>query len=303
MPRKRPTAAGLHFSHYVTSAVLEGSSRRIRMSDQQQRVASIFDINLRAGLVTAFFVGILATSTLAAPVAQAQTFQIIHTFSGPDGANPMVGLTMDRVGNLYGTTEYGGTAEGYCAPGCGTVFKLGRKGSGWVFNPLYSFQGGSDGAYPEARVIVGPNSSLYGTTTKGGEPGNCYEWPGCGTVFNLKPPPTRPAAVLSPWLETVLYRFQGAPDGSYPMGEVAFDQAGNLDGSTSAGGVYGHIYSGTIFELTPSNGVWTESILYSFVRAEPNGVAFDQVGNLYGTTFELSLRRGGCCGVDRPSDY
>jgi len=216
----------------------------------------------------------------------AQTYTVIHNFTGPDGATPMVGLTMDKAGNLYGTTEYGGTGgEGYCgSSGCGTVFKLAHKSSGWVFNPLYSFQGGSDGAYPEARVVIGADGSFYGTTTKGGEPGDCYGWPGCGTVFNLKPSPARPKTALSPWTETVLYRFQGTPDGSYPAGEMAFDYTGSLYGATSGGGAYGHDYSGTIFELAPSNGGWTESVLYSFQQAEPNGVTFDQAGNLDGTT-------------------
>src|SRR5271166_2865561 len=196
-----------------------------------------------------------ALTVASAPITHAQTFTVLHTFTGADGATPMVGLTMDKAGNLYGTTQDGGTGgEGYCASACGTVFKLARKGSGWVFYRLYSFKGGSDGAYPRSRVVIGPDSSLYGTTSEGGEPGDCYQLPGCGTVFNLKPSPTRPASVLSPWLETVLYRFQGAPDGSYPEGEMTFDQAGNLYGSTSAGGAYGHIYSGTIFELAPSNG-------------------------------------------------
>jgi len=226
-----------------------------------------------------------ALTVASAPITHAQTFTVLHTFTGADGATPMVGLTMDKAGNLYGTTQDGGTGgEGYCASACGTVFKLARKGSGWVFYRLYSFKGGSDGAYPRSRVVIGPDSSLYGTTSEGGEPGDCYQLPGCGTVFNLKPSPTRPASVLSPWLETVLYRFQGAPDGSYPNGELAFDKAGNLYGATSSGGAYGHIYSGTIFALAPSNGGWTESILYSFQQAEPNGVTSDSAGNLYGTT-------------------
>jgi len=82
---------------------------------------------------------------------------------------------MDRGGNLYGTTSAGGA-------GCGTVFKLTHTGSAWVETTLYTFQGGMDGAMPQARVVFGPDGTLYGTTTYGGS--------GAGTVFNLRPPAT-----------------------------------------------------------------------------------------------------------------
>ncbi len=82
----------------------------------------------------------------AIPAVQAQTYTDIHTFTGGDGANPYAGLTMDRAGNLYGTTEYGGTHICFQTEnlGCGTVFKLTHGGSGWVFSELYDFTGGAD---------------------------------------------------------------------------------------------------------------------------------------------------------------
>src|SRR5208282_1206071 len=87
--------------------------------------------------------------------AQAQTLTVVHDFTGgQDGANPVAGLTMDRAGNLEGTASQGG------AGGNGVVFRLTRKGSGWVFSPLYSFQGGNDGSAPVARVIIVPDGSL-----------------------------------------------------------------------------------------------------------------------------------------------
>ena len=71
-------------------------------------------------------------------------------------------VTIDRAGNLYGTAAYGGQS------GYGTVYKLSLRG-GWVLSPLYEFQGLSgDGAYPLARVVFGPDGSLYGTTVNGG---------------------------------------------------------------------------------------------------------------------------------------
>ena len=120
---------------------------------------------------------------VVAQSAQAQTYTVLHSFTGgQDGANPWAGLSMDRAGNLYGTTFFGGYNQGYCDPGgCGAIFKLARKGPGWVFSPLYSFQGNNDGANPQARVSIGPNSVLYGTTFAGGS------WNG-GTVFSLRPP-------------------------------------------------------------------------------------------------------------------
>jgi uncharacterized repeat protein (TIGR03803 family) len=90
--------------------------------------------------------------------AQAQTFKVIHTFTGgADGAWPLAGLTMDQAGNFYGTTAVGGR-------GSGTVYSLSKKGHNWVFNPLYAFNGGTDGFDPWSGVTMGPDGSLYGTT-------------------------------------------------------------------------------------------------------------------------------------------
>ena len=83
-----------------------------------------------------------------------------------------------------------------------------------------------------------------------------------GTVFELRPPPTFCRSILCYWNETVLYTFTGNPDGANPhYVNLAFDQAGNIYGTTSGGGMYGE---GTTFELTPSGGGYTESILHNF---------------------------------------
>jgi uncharacterized repeat protein (TIGR03803 family) len=203
---------------------------------------------------------------LAAPAAQAQTFTVIHTFTGLEGAGPSAGLTMDPAGNLYGTTGGGGTARQ------GTVFKLTAKNSGWIFSSLYSFQGGTDGANPEARVVIGPDGSLYGTTQQGGDP-DCLYGQGCGTIFNLRPPLTPCRSILCPWIETVLHRF--TVDDGGPGGDLIFDSQGNLYGTTSAG----------VYQLTRSNGGWTFSVIYQSDAGGRYGVIFDHAGNLYGTTF------------------
>jgi uncharacterized repeat protein (TIGR03803 family) len=213
-----------------------------------------------------FLLTITATQT-----AKAQTFTVLHQFTGvKDGWFPRAGLTIDSTGKLYGTAEWGG------AKGFGTAFRLSPPGSKWAFKTLHSFNGGFDGAYPEARVIIGPNGTLYGTTTQGGN-GFCNGG-GCGIVFNLK---------LS-GAETVLYRFVGGVDGTKPgNGELAFDTEGNIYGTTELGGPAN---LGTVFSLTFAYGSWAETRLHSFGGgigdgAIPfGGVIFDNAGNLYGTT-------------------
>src|SRR5271157_4784768 len=185
-----------------------------------------------AGLVLAIVFVLAAVATQS---AQAQTYTVIHNFTGgADGAYPVAGLTMDRAGNLYGTTSGGG------ASGNGTVFRLSYKGSGWVLNPLYRFAAGNDGLDPRTRVVIGPDGSLYGTTSAGGGTACNFGYGlGCGTVFNLKPSAKACTSALCSWTEIVLYRFSGT-DGALPLGDVVFDQAGNLYGTTAFGGGVGN---------------------------------------------------------------
>ncbi len=109
---------------------------------------------------------------------------------------------------------------------------------------------------------------------------------GCGTVFRLSPPPAACKSATCPWTETLLYRFTGGSDGGYPgLGDLTFDHAGNLYGTTYNGGTD---TGGVVYELTPSHGGWTEKVLYSFIDRSDgyspmSGVIFDQAGNLYGT--------------------
>lgn len=128
----------------------------------------------------------LLLSLLLVP-AQAQTYSQIHDFSGGgDGAEPEAGMTRDAAGNFYGTTSNGGSRS--CGGiGCGVVFRLKFSGSSWILAKLYSFQGGNDGANPLAKVILGPDGNLYGTTNAGGGTGRGSG--GCGTVYRLRPPP------------------------------------------------------------------------------------------------------------------
>src|SRR5271165_6140847 len=170
------------------------------MANPRQLRNLIFSLSL--GAATAALAIAFLLIVVASQPAQAQTFNVIHTFTGAmDGRYPYAGVTLDKAGNLYGT------AYGY--PGSyGTVYQLKYKNSNWTFNPLYTFTGGKDGAYPRARVIFGANGTLYGTTYEGGT--------GYGTVFNLRPQARACTAALCPWTETVLYAFKGGADGAYP---------------------------------------------------------------------------------------
>jgi len=230
----------------------------------------------------------------ASPALQAQTFTVIHSFTGgPDGGVPFAGLARDKAGNLYGTTFQNGTHFD------GTVFRLAPKGTGWIFTPLYEFAGGTDGGWPVAKPTVAPDGTLYGTTLGGGLndeecPGNGYQ--GCGVVFHLTPPPTACKAAACPWTETVAYRFTGGfyqgTDGWNPRAEVVFDQAAALYGTTYNGGTATGSCKGgcgTVFQLTNSGGQWSENQLYSFAAgvdgAGPTaGLVFDSSGSLYSTT-------------------
>ena len=244
---------------------------------------------------------VLALTLSAMPAAQAQTYSVIHNFTGgADRGNPFAGLTMDAAGNLYGTTC--GNLCYYGGDNLGTVFKLTRRGSSWLFTTLYYFRGGTDGAAPYGRVIIGPDGTLYGTTYLGG--GSGCGGSGCGTVFNLKPP----ASLVTPsifggWTETVAYSFQGGSDGASPaLGDLAFDSAGNIFGATAAGGPYN---AGTVFQLARSGSGWTEGVLYSFTGGSDGnsplgGVILDGAGNLYGTTMlggSGTCNFGTFCGV------
>src|SRR5271167_4664979 len=90
--------------------------------------------------MTASYLLAMQAVTFGPPVAQAQAYNVLHHFTGKsDGANPLAGVTMDPAGSLYGTTSTGG------AKGMGTVYRLTRSGSSYVFSLLYAFQGQTDG--------------------------------------------------------------------------------------------------------------------------------------------------------------
>ena len=212
------------------------------------------------------------------------TESIVHSFKPQqgDGRNPYAGLMIDGKGNLYGTTSQGGSGTTCGSSGCGTVFELIPRGGGvWTEKILHSFDGGTiDGESPVASVVL-HTGKLYGTTQVGGSGGSVNS----GTVFELAPDGS------GGWTETILHSFtNGGVDGYNPDAAVVFDSAGNLYGTTNAGGANGY---GTVFELSPnSGGSWTETVIHDFysipgvdgVNPEWAGLTIDASGSLYGTT-------------------
>jgi hypothetical protein len=206
---------------------------------------------------------------------------VLHSFDWTknDGGTSYGSLILDNSGNLYGTTNIGGTGgcDNTYTLGCGIVFELTPGAHGqWTENILHNFDNvGTDGLYPYAGLISDKAENLYGTTTGGGSNQS-------GTVFELV------KGSNGQWTEKVLYSFKGGTDGLGPYGGLIFDKAGNLYGTTSYYGAYG---GGTVFELVRgSNGQWTEKVLHSFNYNDKDGydsvagLTFDKAGNLYGTT-------------------
>lgn len=255
----------------------------------------------------------------------------IYSFAGNDGQSPQGDLIFDQSGDIYGTTQSGGSA------GNGVIYELSRSGSGWTSTVLYSPPIAADGQLPSGGVIFDTSGNLYGVLTNGGPTNH-------GAVYELSPSG-------SGWSEQILYGFAGANDGANPVGglildnagvlygttvtsgsggggtafditsgpvlnticsfangfhhvnsgsqdKLAMDAAGNLYGTTASDGLYGY---GTVFELTPSNGAWILTTLHNFTGGSDGGkplsnVVMDASGNLYGTAAVGGLTNR-CAGI------
>jgi hypothetical protein len=158
-------------------------------------------------------------------------------------------VIVDNVGNLYGTTANGGADTSGCnGYGCGTVFELMHNNSKWTEKVLHSFDG-KDGHGSETNVIFDNVGNLYGTTYEGGTDSSGCNGFGCGTVFELTPNNGK-------WTEKLLHSFGSTPDGAQPSGNLIRDAAGNVYGTTEAGGAnssfcFSNGGCGTVFEVTP----------------------------------------------------
>jgi uncharacterized repeat protein (TIGR03803 family) len=178
---------------------------------------------------------------------------------GADGGSLHGALVRDAAGNLYGTAVTGGDPT--C--GCGVVFKIDPNGNETT---LRAFTG-PDGVEPFGNLVQDTAGNLYGITMDGGASDGC-----CGVVFKVDP--------VGKF--TVLHNFTGT-DGESPEAGLTLDAAGNLYGTTSAGGASGF---GVVFKLDPTG---QETVLYSFTGGTDGGAPFgvmvrDSEGNLFGTT-------------------
>jgi len=200
------------------------------------------------------------------------TESVLYSFAGgTDASSVRAGVTFDVSGNLYGTSVSGGDH------GAGTVFKLSHNSDGsWSESVIYSFSGGSDGAVAVGGVVFDAAGALYGTTGQGGAQGH-------GVVFKLTENSD------GSWTESVLHTFTGK-DGGYPdHGNLVFDSAGGLYGTTSG---FGASSPGTVFKLTPNgDGSWKEKVLHRFTGGKDGAtpestLIFDQACALYGTAAE-----------------
>ncbi len=139
-----------------------------------------------------------AMAVIATPSMQAQTLHVLYALTDRVGG-VLSGLTLDRAGNLYGTTYYGSPES---------VFELRHERSSWLFQPLYYFHPQNDGHAPFAPVIFGPDGALYGTTIQGGELPFCYYQLGpCGTVYSVQPSPDPCGRTVCLWNETRVHWF------------------------------------------------------------------------------------------------
>jgi uncharacterized repeat protein (TIGR03803 family) len=225
------------------------------------------------------------------------TVTTLYSFAGGSDASAPNNLTMDAVGNLYGTSNAGGgssvcTSNG-AVIGCGTVFELSPvPGGGWTEQVIYTFQGPTDGQQPKG-VSFDSTGNLYGFGFIGGT-GVCHfegQPFGCGTAFKLSP--VEGAA----WNFSLIYTFKNDRDSDAPYGPPLIDSQGALYGETGGGGPGAPAACapstgcGEVFRLVPRrNGEWTKQALWIFDgldgTAGSNALVADWAGNIYGMTNE-----------------
>jgi uncharacterized repeat protein (TIGR03803 family) len=283
------------------------------MTDQRIVLARLPRLLIGSGVSTIC----VALSALGfAVAAHGASLTTLHSFTGSDGGFPAAPVVLDKQGNLYGTTELGGSGN------YGTIFELDTSHNEITLYNFCTQTNCTDGASPAAGLLRYGNGKLFGTTFAGGSDTDCGSGNGCGTAFELatngalttlhsftgsdgtftyaKLLKGKMGALYGTTFEgaagygtafrlsktgteTVLYTFTGGADGAYPSAGLVEDSAGNLYGMTREGGAAG---AGAVFEI---NTAGTETVLYSFTGgsdgAKPfGGLIRDKFGNFYGTT-------------------
>jgi uncharacterized repeat protein (TIGR03803 family) len=245
---------------------------------------TIFENAAFPSVVTVVVGVLIAIFSMSLNAASASTLKILHSFCSwmncNDGSNPASdGGIRDQIGNIYGTTNYGGKF------GEGVVFELipNANKTKWKETVLKNFcakPACADGEQPLNDLIIDANGSLYGTTFSGGKFGY-------GNIFRLSPTGTG-------WAFTVLHNFcahSNCPDGANSSSGFAYsgqssgqpwNQTSPLFATAVGGGRYGH---GVMFQLVYDGTSWTETVIHEFQTTNyPDTPIVDNAGNLYGTT-------------------
>jgi uncharacterized repeat protein (TIGR03803 family) len=206
-------------------------------------------------------------------------FTILHTFSTGDGGthpfNPMGAPVFGPDGALYGTTAQGGSVGG------GTVWRLALDGT---FSILWDLTQGNGPIGPNARLAVGSDGLLYGTSQYGGND--------IGTVFRLAPDGSA---------RRVLHAFTTDGDGAHPMSPVVEGADGKLYGTTSNGGIVDdpqHLGSGTVFSVSRGGANYRQLVRFSLALGDPiyprgGLVESTRAGVFYGSGEAGGARGGG----------
>jgi uncharacterized repeat protein (TIGR03803 family) len=217
---------------------------------------------------------------LSPPAKQggAWTEAVLYAFkSQNDGRLPTAALTFGSGGTIYGVTEQGGTYDS------GTIFQLvPGNGGAYAETVLYSFGNIGDASTPSGPLALDSAGALYGVTSLGGTFNQ-------GAAYKFTPSTVKGQAGT----EQILFSFGGGTlaSGINPVGNLIFDSTGNLYGVTNAGGSSSGY--GVVYELSSVKGVWSEKVLYSFIKnsgVNPQaGMTWNPSnGALFGTTTNLN---------------
>jgi len=207
---------------------------------------TVFKIGPRKGLTTVYSFCSLADCT--------------------DGGYPSAPLLLGRDGALYGTAGGGGSSFCNESIGCGTIFKLTRSG---MLTTLHTFASFAEGYSPWGGLIQGTGGEFYGTTELGGT-FPCDGTFGCGTVFKI----TRDGVFAT------LHQFLGT-DGAFPVGNLFEGDDGKFYGTTDGFPVS----DGSVYRITPSGEVTALQLAPHHISGPDAGLAYDNAGNFYGTTY------------------
>jgi uncharacterized repeat protein (TIGR03803 family) len=176
-----------------------------------------------------------------------------YSSSGVTGNHPFGGVTLANNGKLYGTTQNGGTL------GYGVIFEFDLATN--VFTKRYDFNN-TNGGTPYAKLLLGANGKLYGTTQNGGP--SAY-----GVLFEFDP---------STNTYTKLHDFTGTATGRYPQGQLVQTANGKLYGATLMGGVSD---GGAIFQYDISTN---STIKVQDLYRNPHDLMLASNGKIYGLT-------------------